>query len=432
MEASRNWLDDLKVRIGYGRTGNSEIPRKNNYAFEYTTAPTRTNYDLGGANSSAITGYRLQRYGNEDTKWESVDSYSVGIDGSFFNGKFGAGLEWYNKKTSNMLLAATYSGLAGEADKPYINFGDMKNVGWDATFSYRDSRGDFSWDIDLNLSHFKNEVVKLSEADDYAIYGAGVRLDAGPVTRTTKGRPISEFFGYKVVGFYESVQDVLNCQPLNLSLNADEAADWIGRFKFQDTDGSGYLTAEDRIPLGSALPDLVAGLNVGLTYKNFDFTMFWYSSIGNELFNNVRAFTDFNLFRGQRSPESLYNSWKPGADNSKAILPLLNAQDGYSGITPSSYFVEDASYLALKNLVIGYSFPKSLLRKATIQDLRLYVQAENTLMLTGYSGLTPEVTNAEIDRDVNTNNVGNDLRKGIDMGGWPTIMRFLVGVNLTF
>jgi TonB-linked SusC/RagA family outer membrane protein len=427
LEGTRDWLDDLKARVGYGQTGNSEVPRKTNFAYEFTTNPEKTNYDLNGANTSGVTGYRLQRYGNEDTKWESVDSYSVGLDATLLNGKFGIGAEWYSKKTSNMLLPATYSGLAGEADKPYINFGDMKNTGVEATLSYRDSKGDFSWDVSLNLSHYKNEVLKLSEADDYAIYKNGVRLDAGPVTRTTKGRPIAEFFGYKVNGFYESVQDVLACQPLGQTLSAAEAQAWVGRFKFQDTDKNGSLTQADRVSLGSPHPDLLAGLNVGLNYKSFDFTMFWYSSIGNEMFNNVKAFTDFNLFRGQRSPRSLYESWKPGADNNNAVLPLLNAQDGYSGSVPSSYFVEDASFLSLKNVVIGYTLPASLLRKATIQSLRLYVQAENTLVLTKYTGLDPELTNTDISE-------GNeaDLRRGLDMGSFPRIMRFLVGLNFTF
>jgi TonB-linked SusC/RagA family outer membrane protein len=432
LENSREWLNDLKLRVGYGQTGNSEIPRKNNFAYEYTTDPTRTNYDLSGANSSASTGYRLQRYGNEDTKWESVDSYSAGVDATFLNGKFSVGLEWYNKKTSNMLLSATYSGLAGESDKPYINFGDMKNIGWDATLNYRDSRGEFAWDINLNLSHYTNEVVRLSEADDYAIYGSGTRLES-PITRTTKGRPIAEFYGFKVDGFYNSVEEVLARPPIGAeSINASEAKAWVGRFRFADTDGKKGLTMDDRVPLGSAHPDLIAGLNVGLTYKNFDFTMFWYSTVGNELFNNVKYFTDFSTFRGQRSTATLSDSWKIGADNSKATLPLINAADTYSGKYASSYYVEDASFLALKNLVIGYSLPKNLLRKATIQDLRLYVQAENTLILTKYTGLTPELTNTDISKDVDDNNVGNDLRKGIDMGGWPTIMRFVVGLNFTF
>ncbi|MDR1919965.1 MAG: TonB-dependent receptor [Tannerellaceae bacterium] len=432
LEGTRDWLDDLKARIGYGQAGNAEIPRKNNYAYEYTTDPTRTNYDLTGANTSGVTGYRLGLYGNEDTKWEAIESYNVGIDATFLNGKFGLGVEWYSKKTTDMLLAATYSALAGEAGKPYINFGDMKNTGIDATFNYRDSRGDLSWDVALNLTHYKNEVLKLSEAEDYANYQNGVRLDAGPVTRTTKGRPISEFYGYKVTGFYENVADVLACQPLGQTLNATDAANWVGRFKFQDTDKDGSLTVADRVSLGSPHPDLLAGLNVGLNYKNWDFTMFWYSSIGNELFNNVKVFTDFNLFRGGRSPNSLYKSWKPGADNSEAVLPLLNAQDSYSGSVPSSYFVEDASFLRLKNLVLGYSLPKSLLQKAGIQGLRLYIQAENILTFTKYSGIEPEVTNVNVGEEVSSSGVGSDLRKGIDMGGWPTIMRFIGGVNFTF
>ena len=437
LETSRDWLDDLKLRAGYGQAGNAEIPRKYNFAYEYTTDPTRSNYDLGGANTSATTGYRLLFYGNEDTKWEAIETINVGLDATILNGKFGLGVEWYTKTTTNMLLGATYSALAGDPGKPYINFGDMNNTGVDVNFNYRDSNGDFSWDVALNLSHYKNEVLRLSEADDYTIFQNGVRLDNGPATRTTKGRPISEFYGYKVAGFYESVADVLANQPVGQSLDAAAAAQWIGRFKFQDTDGNGSLTPDDRVSLGSPHPDLIAGLNVGLSYKNFDFTMFWYSTIGNELFNNVRAFTDFNLFRGYRSLESLENSWKLGADNSNATIPMLNAVDTYSGSYPSSHFVEDASFLRLKNIMIGYSLPKSLLQKAGIKGLRLYLQAENILTLTGYTGLDPEFTNANINGDVSTDETtgiatGADLRKGIDMGGWPNVMRFIGGVNFTF
>jgi TonB-linked SusC/RagA family outer membrane protein len=437
LENTREWLDDLKARIGYGQTGNAEIPRKNNYAYEYTTDSRRTNYDLNGANTSGSTGYRLQYYGNEDTKWEAIESFNVGIDATVLNGKFGLGVEWYSKTTTDMLLPGTYSAIAGEPVKPYINFGDMRNTGVDLNFNYRDAHGDLHWDVALNLTHYKNEVIRLAEADDYAIYQDGVRLTSGPVTRTTKGRPISEFFGYKVDGFYESVQDVLNCQPLGQILTAEEAAQWIGRFKFKDYTGDGKLTEDDRVSLGSPHPDLLAGLNLGLGYKNWDLTMFWYASIGNELFNNVKAFTDFNLFRGERSPNSLYKSWKPGADNSDAVLPFLNAMDNYSGVTPSSYFVEDASFLRLKNIVVGYSLPKNVLQKAGIQKIRLYLQAENTITISKYSGLDPEFTNANISNEVSVDSdtgvaTGADLRKGIDMGGWPNIIKFIGGVSFTF
>ena len=152
MENTKDWLDDLKLRFGYGMTGNSEVPRITNFAYEYRTFPKKTNYDINGMNSSTVVGYRLDKYGNEDTKWEATQMYNVGLDG--------AGLEWYYKKTTDMLISAQYSALAGEPSKPYINFGDMKNTGVDFNFNYRDSKGDWSWDFSLNLSHYRMRLLR--------------------------------------------------------------------------------------------------------------------------------------------------------------------------------------------------------------------------------------------------------------------------------
>ena len=431
MENTKDWLDDLKLRFGYGMTGNSEVPRITNFAYEYRTFPKKTNYDINGMNSSTVVGYRLDKYGNEDTKWEATQMYNVGLDGTFLNGKFGAALEWYYKKTTDMLISAQYSALAGEPSKPYINFGDMKNTGVDFNFNYRDSKGDWSWDFSLNLSHYKNEVVKISEADDASMWGGGTRI-SGNVTRTTKGHAISEFYGYKVNGFYENVDEVLALPPLGQDVkNAEDAKAWVGKFKFADTDGNGKLDGNDRTFIGSPHPDLIAGLNATVTWKNWDLTAFFYSTIGNDLFNNTKYFTDFWLFEGNKSSRMRDLSWKPGADNSKAVLPVLDYGDTYSGTNSSSYYVENASFLRLKNLVIGYTFPKELMKKATISNLRIYVQAENLFTITGYDGLDPEYTNAEM-KDVNDDGVGADLKRGVDMGGWPSTRRFLFGVNFAF
>ena len=427
LAGTRNWLDDLKLRFGYGKTGNSEIPRATNFADEFTTDPKRTNYDLTGSNTSAEMGYKLNQYGNKDTKWESTDMYNVGLDATLLKGMFSLTAEWYSKKTSDMLVQASYSALAGDATKPYINFGDIKNTGWEFNLNYRDNLKNLKWEMNVNLSHYKNEVVRIAESDDASLWGSGARFSTA-ITRTTKGHAISEFYGYVVDGFYETAQEVLDVKPLGSDVSTLEDAEvWVGKFKFKDVVPDGELTTSDRTFIGSPHPDLIAGLNMNLTWKNWDMTMFWYSTIGNELFNNTKYFTDFWLFEGNRSSRMRDHSWVAGADNKGATLPVLDYGDTYSGTNPSTYYVENASFLKLKNLLIGYTLPESIFGKSTISRLRIYLQAENLLTFTGYDGLDPEFTNTEIN-----SGSGSDLLKGVDTGGWPNAKKFLVGVDFTF
>lgn len=434
MDGTRDWLDDLKLRIGYGLTGNSEIPRATNFAMLFTTTPALTNYDLSGANTGTIPGYRLATFGNEETRWEATKMTNIGLDATFGGGRFNTTFELYNKITSDMLITAAYSNLAGEPGAPYINYGDMQNKGFDFSFNYTDKVGDFGWDLGLNLSAYKNKVLKLAQSDEYAIYGWGNRLSTAS-TRTMKGLPISHFWGYNVIGFYENEQDVLD-SPVPYGTTAEALKDpkvqgsYVGKFKFEDVSGpdgvpDGKIDGNDRTMIGNPHPDLMAGFNATLTYKNWDMTMFWYSTIGNELFNNPKYFTDFPLFGGNRSATMRDYSWEPGKTNAK--LPILDSQDNWGGAVSSSYYVEDGSFLKLKNLVLGYTFPKHLIQKATISNLRLYIQAENLLTFTKYSGLDPEITNGDTGAGS-----GSDLRRGIDGGGWPTTMRLLFGVNFAF
>jgi TonB-linked SusC/RagA family outer membrane protein len=430
--ARANWLDDLKLRFSWGLVGNSDVPRATNFAYEFFTEPTTTNYDIAGNNGGNM-GFRLNKFGNPNTKWEAVENYNAGLDATLLTGKFGIGLDLYRKTTTNMLIQGAYSGLAGGAEAPYINFGSMRNTGYDLNLSYHGHKGDWRWDVDLNLSQYKNEVLQLAASDSYALWKSGARLN-GSVTRTIKGHPISEFYGYKVIGFYESVDEVLACTPLgaNRNMSAAEAASWVGKFKFaeltekKDENGKTvhYLDSSDRTVLGSPHPDLITGLNLSLTYKNWDFTMFWYSTLGNKLFNNTLAFTDFQLFRGNRSTRMRDLSWEPGKTN--AILPILDSSDNYT-LNVNSYYVEDGSFLRLKNVMLGYTLPKSLLKKFTISNLRLYAQVENVLTFTKYRGLNPEFTNADT-----SEGSGADLRRGLDMGAWPNIIRIIGGLNFAF
>jgi len=437
MLGTRTWLDDLKLRAGWGQVGNAEIPTSTNWAFQYAISSNNANYPVNGSNQG-VSAYRQSRLGNINTKWEAVESINVGFDASFLKGKFGVSFEYYDKKTTGMLVTAAYTNFAGDADFPYINFGSMSNKGFDASLNYRDSKGDFGWDITFTAFHYKNKVTKLSESDDtgYARFESGDRI--GNITRTMKGEPISHFYGYEVDGVYEDVTEVKNRLPLGVSSVDDASAqNWVGRFKFAKNESTqkGIIPA-DRVKIGNPHPKLLASLNIGLTYKSFDLTMFWYSSIGNDLFNNTKAFTDFQQFRGNRSKRMLNQSWEPNTNrtfkkpgekysSNDYILPQLNYGDQYSFQNVNNYYVERASYLRLRNLIIGYSLPKDWLKKATISNMRIYAQAENLLTFTKYTGLNPEMTL----RDMSS---GSDLARGIDGGGYPTIVRYILGVNFTF
>jgi len=424
MKPSRTWLDDLKIRASWGLTGNSDVPRATNFAFEYVTEPMSTNYDMSGSNSGNM-GFRLGKFGNSETKWEAVENYNVGLDATVLQGKFGASLDFYRKTTTNMLISAAYSALSGGASAPYINFGSMRNTGYDLNLSYHGNKGDWKWDVDLNLSHYHNEVLQLAAADDYALWGWGTRFD-DPISRTIKGHPISEFYGYKITGFYTNVSEVRATLPLGADpgMSDAEAARYIGKYKYADTDGNGILDANDRTVLGSPHPDLISGLTLSLTWKHWDLTMFWYSTLGNKLFNNTLLFTDFQTFPGNHSSRMLYDSWTPS--NPNAILPVLDSGDTYDNKV-NSYFVEDGSFLRMKNLLVGYTFSKSLLKKLTISNLRLYAQIENALTFTKYRGLDPEITNSDVSAGS-----GADLMRGIDMGAWPNIIRITGGINFAF
>ena len=443
MMSTRTWLDDLKLRAGWGQIGNSEGPSSTNWANEYGMSTNNANYDLTGSNAGS-TAFRQSRIGNRDTKWEAIETFNIGFDALLLRGKFGLAFEYYFKKTTDMLVPAAFSNLAGDASVPYINFGDMENKGFDVSLNYRDSSGDFGWDVTLIAYHYKNKITRLSETDDtgYARYEGGDRI--GNITRTMKGEPISHFFGYEVEGVYENVDQVRARRPVGQSAaslspegkDVDPAENWVGRFKYAKHDNANpdALGPADRVIIGNPHPKLLASLNIGLTYKNFDMTMFWYSSIGNDLFNNTKAFTDFNMFRGNRSKRMLNQSWEPGRtfkapgekySSSDAILPMLNSGDEYSYQVANSYFVEKASYLRLKNLVVGYTLPREWLQKATISNLRIYGQVENLLTFSKYNGLNPEMTL----RDMSS---GSDLARGIDGGGFPNVIKLIFGVNLTF
>jgi hypothetical protein len=291
--------------------------------------------------------------------------------------------------------------------------------------------GDLKYDATLTLTTYTNTIVKIAANQQYFDVD-GRRFNGGAIIRNAVGHPMSSFYGYKIVGFWNSQAEIdaanAAAQKATGDPNAVYEADMgVGRFKYADTNGDGVITADDRQFLGSPNPKFTYGLNLGLTYKNWDFSAFLYGVQGNKIWNQVKWWTDFyNSFQGAKSTTALYNSWTP--QNHNAVAPIQEPGSYFSTNTvPNSYYVENGSYLRLKNIQIGYTLPHSFLGQYGVSQFRVYVQAANILTATKYTGLDPEVGFNQ-----GAGSTGSYTDFGVDEGSYATPRSVLVGVNLKF
>ena len=412
MQGSRSWLDMLKLRLGWGMSGNDRIGNYNSYS-TYGPDLYRASYAIDGSNTGTTSGFRPTTLGSEDVTWETTKTINVGIDANMMDNHLAVAIDVWKRNTEDMLFREPIPQVMGIATAPYVNVGEMENKGIDFEVSYNNTAvgGDLTYNISMNLSHYKNEIIKLSGDPDRYVDAATERQKV--YTRFTAGTAFPEFYGYIVDGIFQT-QAEADAHPV---YSGNEDYNQPGHFKYRDVNGDGSITADDRTFIGSPHPDLVGGLNINLGYKNFDLTMFFYGSLGNEMVNYVTRWIDYGQFNGGLSKDALYNSWGSPYldDNSKADLPMLDLSD--ISQEPSTAFIEDASYLRLKNLRLGYTIPKSLLDRAGIKSLRLYGQVSNLFTITGYSGLDPEVN-------------ASGTYMGMDMGAWPTPRQVMFGVQL--
>lgn len=311
-----------------------------------------------------------------------------------------------------MLTQIAMPRTAGSGTIPFTNIGEVQNKGFDIGLNYRNKISDFRYQIGVSFGHYKNEVLKLNNDPNATIFGFTTRLPA--ISATKAGLPIASYYGYIVDGVIKDDEEAAAAPKFGTYTRA-------GTFKFRDINGDGVITAADRTIIGSPHPDFTYGINVNLGYKNFDLTAFAQGVQGNQIFNYLRYWTDFNTFQGNRSKDMLYNSWKQQGDVAK--LPRLNAPDGTSQQV-SSYFLEDGSYLRLKNIQLTYTIPSKYLNKIKLDNAQVYVQGQNLVTITKYTGLDP---------DINLRRSGNDnqdIHMGIDEGAYPVAKSVLVGVRL--
>lgn len=423
--ARQSWLDDLKLRLGYGTTGNSNIGSYN-YAFQYANENASL-YSISGDNSGASTGYAMTDLGDTEAKWETVKMFNVGYDFTAFNNKLTSSFDFYVKNTSDMLVDANWTYLAGGADKPSVNIGSMRNVGVDFSVGWRSKIGEVSYNINANASWYKNEVTKLGSSNLYT----STRISE--LNITTVGQPIAMFYGYQLDGIYKSVDDVMNYKndngqtvtPYGTTQESLNAQSWVGHYKFKDLNNDGRIDQDDRTIIGNPHPDLTGGINIGINWRDWDLSTYLYYSIGNDLYAHYQYYTYWGNLSNVYSRDRVQNAWHPET-NPNGTLPMWVSGDTAPETTLShSGYIQDGSFLRMQTLTLGYSLPKSIVSKVNLSRVRIYAQLANVFTLTGYEGLDPEVRS-------NNGDSSNDMMKGVDYGSYGMPKQYLIGLNVEF
>jgi TonB-dependent starch-binding outer membrane protein SusC len=405
------WINELKVRASWGKSGFYGNTDPNNQYTLYGGTPADAYYDINGLANNAVQGFRTMQIGDSATGWQEDVVTNIGLETILWNGKFSVALDWYVKKANGLLFQVRLPDVLGGALPPNTNVGVVQNTGFDLMLGTKGRWSkNWSWDASLNLSVYNNRIKKLSDLP-FVIPLAGAALGKSYV-RNEVGYPISSFYGYQIIGIFQN-QDEVGKAP-------QQDAKAPGRFRYLDANDDGKIDDNDRVHLGNANPDFTAGFNLGISYKNFDFTAFFYGSFGNEVVNVPKTQTDFyNNDRSAKSKSLLYDSWTP--NNVDATIPIAELDYNFSnGQVVNSYVIEDGSYLRNKSMILGYILPLAWLEKNHIEKLRVYVQVANLFTITKYSGLDPELS-------------GNSAAFGIDTGNFPNNQRqFLFGMNLNF
>lgn len=417
MENTRKYVDNIKFRIGYGETGNQQIP---NNAYSAM---------LGVQNSGLGSGFLPSNYPNPDLVWESLNQTNLGIDFTMFDSKLSASFDVYNKKSKDFLFQVPLplyltggGGQYGGVSAPYSNLGSMTNKGIDITLGFdTKSSGNFNWSSSLVLSHYKNS---LDEIANGMILTQEVNTNGYQpvvVTNTLVGSPIGMFYGYIAEGLFKD-QTVLDNAPIQfgqpVGTGAGETA--LGDVKYKDVNEDGKIDANDKTFIGNPHPDLTFGFTNNFKYKNFDCSVFLQGSLGNDVMNLTRraGTTNASLYDNQLVEALNYYS----ETNTSSNIPRPIADASNTNLLISSRYVEDGSYLRIQNVTFGYSLPYDLISKYKISRLRFYGTAQNLFTFTNYSGYDPEIGSFN----------QNVLLSGIDNGRYPIARTFSIGLNVEF
>jgi TonB-dependent starch-binding outer membrane protein SusC len=426
-----SWINDLKIRGGWGVMGNQFNLGSSNGYYTYTSDKNSSYYDIAGTNNSIQQGFQTGQIGNPDARWEKDINTNIGFDATLFKGKIDLTVDYYVKNIKDLLFNPSLPATAGRGTRPYVNIAGMKNTGIDLQLGgHFNITKDLKFDGSLSLTTYNNSITKVTESADYFLSGDSRRFGQS-INRNQVGHSIGSFYGYQIIGFWNDSTEIKTARSEAIKSTGDSSAVYqtdmgLGRFRYKDINGDGLITDADRTFIGNPNPKFTYGINLGLTYKNFDLSMFLYGSQGNDIWNNVKWWLDFYpSFAGAKSKTALYDSWTPSNHNAKAPIQENKGYVSTNGV-PNSYFVENGSYLRAKNVTLGYTFSPNILKRASISSLRIYVQAANLFTITKYSGADPEVSGGYI------SGVSSVTDFGVDEGSYPHTKNYLIGINLKF
>lgn len=392
------WVNDIKVRAGYGVTGNQW--GINEYA--YFTKLKTGQYVFNGTPVSTLYPLVMP---NPDVKWETVKQWNAGIDLSLIDQRINLSLDGYIKNTTDMLVPMAVPITTGYSDiyVPSINAGKVRNTGWELTISSRNLTGELEWNTDLNVSYNKNKVISMND---------GVPLFTGDDINMTKvlvnaeGNPINSFYGYVTNGLFQNWDQVNNA---SIQVPGGTAP---GDIRFSDLDNNGVINDNDRTYIGNPTPEWSFSMNNSFAYKNFDLQIFLQGVAGNDIYNANRIWQE-GMAVPQNQTAKVLDRWTgEGTSNS---VPRAVYSDPNKNARHSDRFVEDGSYLRIKNLTLGYTLPQAISKKAYLQTVRMYMSCQNLYTFTKYSGFDPEVG-----------------ANGIDLSTYPLTRTISFGVNIKF
>lgn len=444
-EPVKKVIDNGKLRLGWGQTGNSSIG-----SYAWGAAITRMPSALG-------MGFRPSNIPNTSIRWESQEQYNVGLDLGFFNGRLNLTVDAYYKRSDDMLMLMqlpSYMGTQGNGSSklqaPKGNYGSIENKGLEITLDAHPVQlKNFRWDSNFQISFNKNKLLSLSDTENATLVGYGQWGDVVCVSEI--GKPLYNFYGYKVEGVYKDLDDIQNsAKPAKYPSDGVFSRGntvWVGDIKYKDVDENGVIDERDRTDIGSPLPKFTFGWTNTFRYKNLDLSIFLNGSYGNKVMNyNSLTLTHMNstwtnqlqsvVSKRARlepiDPTIVYadgSKWFDHIDNVRVKnpgtkIPHTSINDPNDNDRISDRYVEDGSFLRIKNITLGYTFPKALLNKAKIENLRVYVNIQNLYTFTKYTGYDPEVGASTQD--------STGLTYGLDNGRYPSPAMYSFGLNITF